>query len=73
MGVPQHLITLTCNLHSRQEATVRIECGYSLWLTPYTENWIRFRWRMSETGGGNISDLRYADDTLWLAESSNLE
>ena len=31
MGVPQHLIVLMRNLYSRQEATVRAECGEIEW------------------------------------------
>src|SRR5574340_1029225 len=74
MGIPDHLTCLLRNLYVGQEATVRTGHGTTDWFqigkgvhhekrwTGGSTNWNQDCWR-------NISNLRYADDTILMAES----
>ena len=75
MGIPDHLTCLLRNLYAGQEATVRTGHG--------TTDWFQIRKGVCQgcnagldeaqagikIAGGNINNLRYADDTTLLAES----
>ena len=83
MGIPDHLTCLLRNLYAGQEATVRTQIGKGVHqgciLSPYLFNFyaeyiMRNAW-LGETQAGikiarrNINNLRYADDTTFMAES----
>ena len=60
MGVPQHLIVLMCNLHCKQEATIRTEYGETEWFP--IGNGIRQECILSPY----LLNL-YAEHTVWKA------
>ena len=85
MGIPDHLTCLQRNLYVGQEATVRTGHGKTDWFqigkgvcqglfNSYAEY---IMWNVgldeAQTGikiaGGNVNNLRYADDTTLMAES----
>ena len=83
MEIPDHLTCLLRNLYAGQEATVRTQIGKGVHqgciLSPYLFNFyaeyiMRNAW-LGETQAGikiarrNINNLRYADDTTFMAES----
>ena len=85
MGIPQHLTCLLRNLYAGQEATVRTGHGtgcFQIWkgvrqgciFNLYAE-YIMRNAGLGEAqagikiAGGNINNLRYADDTTLMAES----
>ena len=85
MGIPDHLSCLLRNLYAGQEATVQTEHGTTDWFqieegvhqglfNLYAE-YIMRKAGLEEAlagikvAGRNINDLRYADDTTFIAES----
>ena len=85
MGIPDHLTCLLRNLYAGQEATVSTEHGTTDWfqigkgvhqgciLSPCLFNlhaeYIMRNAGLDEDCGRNINNLRYADDTILMAES----
>ena len=84
MGIPNHLTCLLRNLYAGQEATVRTAHGTTDWfqkciLLPCLFNlyaeYIMRNAGLDEAQAGikiawrNINNLRYADDTAFMAES----
>ena len=81
-GIPDHLTCLLRNLYAGQEATVRIGHGTTDWfkigkgcsLFNFFTEYIMQNARLGESKAGikitkrNIDNLRYADDTMLLAE-----
>ena len=85
MGIPDHLICLLKNLCTGREATVRtrhgttdkfkIGKGVSSCLFNFYAEYITQNGRLDDSEAGikivrrNTNDLRYADDTILMAES----
>ena len=82
MGIPDHFTCLLRNLYAGQEATVRRGHGTTDWfkigkgcsLFNFFTEYIMQNARLGESKAGikitkrNIDSLRYADDTMLLAE-----
>ena len=75
MGIPHHLTCLLRNLYADQEATVRTGYGTTDWLFNLYAEYIVRNAGLEEAQAGikiarrNINNLRYEDDTTFMAES----
>ena len=87
MGIPDHLTCILRNLYAGQEATIKTGHGTTDWFQigkgvchsaylTYIQNipWEMLGWRkhkLNQDCWGSINNLRYADDTILIAENGD--